>query len=749
MIFFFEYSFFLSVGKTHRINTQYKDDDISCFSINDNLNLSSLISSFLVFDSKMINNNPSIYLNISIHAPFEQLNRTLFSLFICGSLMDIHNGLVFSLPTGKPWKFIIEIPYLEMSGLSIKENFNQILPLLSIISPSNVEEVTSDNYQLYIGEEEELVARFLKAYENRTIDRLATRDKNGTEYLVKFDRIPDPDECRYYIYNCIINYAPELPRSKIYELSFTKFLYRRVRFFVEPYYCCNETIKQLGSTAMKQMIDEAKSLTKINFKDNYDPYRVYLVYDPGFSLHLLHNDWNRVSYDLKKLFNDHDPLTSIEYRNKDYLVECLAWLINIPYDSFTEIMNERKFILTENFAYKLFHVHERKLTKLALIIEGDTGVGKTFLLKFYSSLLNARNTRDQSENSVIPRIIENANLWLRNIIINMVENQPILLNTFVQQVKRKLLGLDNNDEDQNNINQPLPPTEQHDVEFLNEIKLSLQNLKYNEDILYYMWKTILTISSENNMENTPLFIQELHDYVTSQLVKYPLIEPSVQLTDLLQITISPTVQLSIGIFKEYLFNSQIKPLFYRLLLHPGITEEQVVEFMIPITQLARELTNIELVVFFDEVNTSSCLGLFKEMFMDGTLHGTSIPKNIFFTAAINPYLTTSNDTSQVHRNDYIVHQLPQSLENLIVSYGTLESRTLTDYIFRKIAMFQVSSSASGGQPMPLDSYVQETLAECILAAQEFCEKRLGNFLFSRLLRKTSLFRFKIFYIDKH
>jgi hypothetical protein len=64
-------------------------------------------------------------------------------------------------------------------------------------------------------------------------------------------------------------------------------------------------------------------------------------------------------------------------------------------------------------------------------------------------------------------------------------------------------------------------------------------------------------------------------------------------------------------------------------------------------------------------------------------------------------------------------------------------------------MFQVSSSASGGQPMPLDSYVQETLAECILAAQEFCEKRLGNFLFSRLLRKTSLFRFKIFYIDKH
>jgi hypothetical protein len=54
---------------------------------------------------------------------------------------------------------------------------------------------------------------------------------------------------------------------------------------------------------------------------------------------------------------------------------------------------------------------------------------------------------------------------------------------------------------------------------------------------------------------------------------------------------------------------------------------------------------------------------------------------------------------------------------------------LADYIFRKIAMFQVSSSANGEKPMPLDGYVQQTLAECILIAQEFCETRLGNFLF--------------------
>ena len=149
--------------------------------------------------------------------------------------------------------------------------------------------------------------------------------------------------------------------------------------------------------------------------------------------------------------------------------------------------------------------------------------------------------------------------------------------------------------------------------------------------------------------------------------------------------------------------------------------------MSPVSQLARELPNIEVVVFFDELNTSSCLGLFKEMFMDGTLHGTNIPKNIFFTAAINP-LIKIEENGQVHRRDFLVHDLPQSLKDLKVSYGSLKLETLGDYIVRKIAMFQVNSSTSTGESMPLEQYTQVTLANAILEAQGFCETRLGNFI---------------------
>ncbi|CAF5105394.1 unnamed protein product, partial [Rotaria sp. Silwood1] len=146
--------------------------------------------------------------------------------------------------------------------------------------------------------------------------------------------------------------------------------------------------------------------------------------------------------------------------------------------------------------------------------------------------------------------------------------------------------------------------------------------------------------------------------------------------------------------------------------------------MAPISQLARDLTDIEIVVFFDEVNTASCLGLFKEMFMDGTLRGKSIPKNIFFTAAINPYIKIEENAEQVHRTDYIVHELPESLKYLTVSYGALESKTLADYIVRKIAMFQVNSSVNNDKTMPLERYAQKTLSNAILTAQEFCERHL-------------------------
>lgn len=686
----------------------------------------------------MKHENPSVFFNISIHAPFESLTRTMFSLFICGCLNDYESGLVFSLPFRQPWKFIIEVPYSKQSGVKIRTNVDKILPILSILASSDLEEVTDTNYLLAIGDEEELVARFYKAFKNEHIDRMATEDKNGEAKPIDFEKITNADECRVLIYDCIERYASDLPENKIYQLSFTKFLHRRVRFFEGAFYRFNMTIKQLGSVAMKQMIEEAKALTKINFSEQNYP-SIYLAYDPIFSLRLLHNDWNNVPTTLKRLFEDKDPRITGGYPDDaTYFSKCLSWLIDVKYEQFKQVIDQTKFILTENFAYKLFHIHERKLTKLPLIIEGDTGVGKTFILNFYSLILNLKVTSDTKQSEIIPIPIPNSNTFILKIITIITEKDPNLLNLFLQQIKSKVLGLngDNDDIDpENKVMNALPLAVLEDQEqnnepidegFLRHLTASLEQLKYKENLLYLIYKTILKISNGIHSLVTGSIIDELHQFVTEEIIKYPLLNISDRLKELLVKTDSPTIEISMNIFQEYLFHSGTKPLFYRMLLHPGIKEEQLIEFMAPILQLARDMKNTEIVVFFDEVNTASCLGLFKEMFMDGTLHSQTIPKNIFFTAAINPSKEVQQTAAQIYRTDYTVHQLPQALKCLQVSYGPLGSNTLASYIFEKIKMFKLNSAANSKVKVALEGYVQEQLADAILKAQQFCETRLGN-----------------------
>ncbi|CAF0874792.1 unnamed protein product [Didymodactylos carnosus] len=747
----------LSLGKTHRINTQYKTPQTLSISINDRLNSTTLINTLLSFDSTENDEEPKVYFNISIHAPFVELNRTFFSLFVCGALTDTDSGLAFSLPNDHQWTFFIKIPHTDKYNRNISDNFNKILPLLSLLNSNSFEEVTENNHKLCIGKQEELVARFLKAYVDRTINRLYVETSAKSDTGLQFTRLNNEEECRRQINDCMTRNAPELQRNKISELSFVKFLYRRVRFFTDSgFYRFNDNDEHLGTRAMGQMIEEAKNLSQMNFQGTDYP-RMFLVYDPGFSLYLLHTDWDRVSQNLKQIFKLGDPAKRKDFEGKNYFAKCLSWLLDIRYDDFIDVMNETKFILTENFTYKLFHVHERKLTKLPLIIEGHTGVGKTFLLKFYSMLLNAKLAKGSLDGKVSPRIRERICVWLRKTVIeDIVEKKPHLYDAIFRQIQSKLsrnndhinqpeinLPFQNQDEEEdagdNNpaedndgfevgdaieqIARPGQAVQPIDDRFLKEIKSVLSSHGYDNDKLRFIWKTIINITHNTDLETCHILNKLLYEHVTFHITSFPLMSMSPQLGKLLDgNTLKASPLNSIKLFDEYLMHTNTKSLFYRLLLHPGITEEQLEDFMKPICQLANEVPDVELVIFFDEVNTSSCLGLFKEMFMDGTLHGNNLPTNIFCTAAINPSSVKQDDEKAVHRSDYLVHQLPQALENLKISYSTLESDTLKDYITKKIATF----SLPGQQLTSLDLYIQEMLTECILKAQEFCEEFLGK-----------------------
>ncbi|CAF3838049.1 unnamed protein product, partial [Rotaria sp. Silwood1] len=114
---------------------------------------------------------------------------------------------------------------------------------------------------------------------------------------------------------------------------------------------------------------------------------------------------------------------------------------------------------------------------------------------------------------------------------------------------------------------------------LKDIKQSLEQHRFNKNILFHIWRTTMSVSNENPTILHGDLIKSLYDYVTNELVNYPLIKSSCRLEELLQNSVSSSVETSIEIFKEYLFYSQTKPLFYRLLLHPGVSEEQFEKIM--------------------------------------------------------------------------------------------------------------------------------------------------------------------------
>ena len=80
------------------------------------------------------------------------------------------------------------------------------------------------------------------------------------------------------------------------------------------------------------------------------------------------------------------------YREQDRnqrLHEYLSTAFNIPLENGEiELIKSNKYVLTKDFAYKMLNIHERKECGMPVIIEGETGVGKTFLLEMLSLLWN-------------------------------------------------------------------------------------------------------------------------------------------------------------------------------------------------------------------------------------------------------------------------------------------------------------------------------------------------------------------------
>ena len=74
-----------------------------------------------------------------------------------------------------------------------------------------------------------------------------------------------------------------------------------------------------------------------------------------------------------------------------------------------KLIKDKKFVLTRDFVQKMLNIHERKECGMPVVIEGETGVGKSFLLELLACLWN------ESWNQQLKK--QRQNIKVKNLII--------------------------------------------------------------------------------------------------------------------------------------------------------------------------------------------------------------------------------------------------------------------------------------------------------------------------------------------
>lgn len=161
-----------------------------------------------------------------------------------------------------------------------------------------------------------------------------------------------------------------------------------------------------------------------------------------------------------------------------------------------------------------------------------------------------------------------------------------------------------------------------------------------------------------------------------------------------------TSELS-NVMKDIL-NTKPDKLFYRILADEGLSVSSWRSFVSNIEKESNRISavspNATIVIFVDELNTASCLGLVSEAFLTHSMDGRLLPENLFFVGAINPLRAATADDkrratdfsrygSLENENEdylaaapYIVKPLMPCMKSLLKDYPNLTSNEEHEFL---------------------------------------------------------------------
>jgi Cdc6-like AAA superfamily ATPase len=228
----------------------------------------------------------------------------------------------------------------------------------------------------------------------------------------------------------------------------------------------------------------------------------------------------------------------------DYLVQCLCKSLQIPREDCTKLLAEEKYVLTLDYTLKMLNIHERRQCGVPVIIEGETGVGKTALIEMLSKLWNISQ---------------------RNQILSQKKH-------FLDYIKEKL-----------NEHQHLDP-ESYGKAL--EIIRSCHDCCHTDGIRFI---AKLPVEGRESMQ----FFTFLRDYILKIKANSCIfMEHHKDIYELFNDfnhcgTLETTVLIA-----DAILNSEMRNLFYKLSIHSALTPERINDFFEDILQRADDLQRV-------------------------------------------------------------------------------------------------------------------------------------------------------------
>jgi energy-coupling factor transporter ATP-binding protein EcfA2 len=559
-------------GKSLWIENYSKNNQFEYMKIGVNEDFSTL--NFLKRISKL---DPSkfkkllFHFNITSKQALDKFEYFLFNYIFCGLWID-DSGCIEIPPTDIQIEIIVEIPDGDFDKNTNEiEYLNQYIPTLELLGQEI--DIFRD-HPFILTKDVKLVCLYYKNFINNSLNNIVS---------TSFDRYELKDEECFVIIQSIFDQHKKITNTKFHQNMFFTLLRKKLEFLRLQ---INKGINFARNDLFKIMINECEQISNIGYKLSTfkGPYSIL--------------DFTNISPQIIDL-NENPQKFEISSNKKQKLIESngilrnlLANGLNVPSNRITNILKQENYVVTIDFAMKMFILNERLKISSNVIIIGKTGVGKTELIEALALLLNHSTKVIPSKSELIEEFFkkyyQNTEIYNEDLIKKLNEfkqnNQFWIISELITKIMVRYIETDDFD------------------------KLTSFTINFLEFFDYKLYYTYPLIEKSNIFQN----------YCYKSKSKGFKID---------------SINTIIMLFKE-IYNSRSNIIYKKIMMHGGLKIENLREMLKKIISSHNKyksgFNDLKTIIFIDELNTSSYLGYLKEIIVDRTLDGEKIPNSIFF-----------------------------------------------------------------------------------------------------------------------